>query len=205
MTQIKRLYASSGPEVIIETLQITVGSDIHYLCQGYEDITATTENGDTVTFTACAIDIALPARNADGTQDLKFALCNIDGVVSTAIRNAPANRLPASLTYRSYISTDLAVPAGSALYAENQVWLLDGDRGADHCGLHEYPRYRTATLPLHAPCLPRTALYQLRNPSCLFLINTVQSPAEGRARISAARLLRHCERDTPRFVHASLA
>ncbi|MDP1086060.1 ArsR family transcriptional regulator, partial [Klebsiella pneumoniae] len=26
MTQIKRLYASSGPEVIIETLQITIGS-----------------------------------------------------------------------------------------------------------------------------------------------------------------------------------
>ncbi|HBZ1510210.1 TPA: DUF1833 domain-containing protein, partial [Klebsiella pneumoniae] len=64
-----------------------------------------------VTFTACAIDIALPARNADGTQDLKFALCNIDGVVSTAIRYALANRLPAWLTYRSYISTDLAAPA----------------------------------------------------------------------------------------------
>ena len=89
MTQIKRLYASSGPEVIIETLQITIGSDVHYLCQGYEGITATTENGDTVT----------------------FALCNIDGVVSTAIRNALANRLPASLTYRRYISTDLAAPA----------------------------------------------------------------------------------------------
>ena len=43
MTQIKRLYASSGPEVIIETLQITIGSDVHYLCQGYEGITATTE------------------------------------------------------------------------------------------------------------------------------------------------------------------
>ncbi|HBQ1465059.1 TPA: DUF1833 family protein, partial [Klebsiella pneumoniae] len=111
MTQIKRLYASSGPEVIIETLQITIGSDVHYLCQGYDNITATTENGDTVTFSACAIDIALPARNADGTQDLKFALCNIDGVVSTAIRNALANRLPASLTYRRYISTDLAAPA----------------------------------------------------------------------------------------------
>ncbi|HCT5946056.1 TPA: DUF1833 family protein, partial [Klebsiella pneumoniae] len=53
MTQIKRLYASSGPELIIETLQITIGSDVHYLCQGYENITATTENGDTVTFTAC--------------------------------------------------------------------------------------------------------------------------------------------------------
>ncbi|HEE4921644.1 TPA: DUF1833 family protein, partial [Klebsiella pneumoniae] len=111
MTRLNRLYASSGPEVIIETLQITVGSDVHYLCQGYEDITATTESGNTVTFTACAIDIALPARNADGTQDLKFALCNVDGVVSTTIRNALANRLSASLTYRSFISTDLAAPA----------------------------------------------------------------------------------------------
>ncbi|MDP1080711.1 DUF1833 family protein, partial [Klebsiella pneumoniae] len=80
----------------METLQITIVSDVHYLCQGYENIKATTENGDTtVTFNACAIDIALPARNADGTQVLKFALCNIDGVESTAIRNALAIRLSA--------------------------------------------------------------------------------------------------------------
>ncbi|HBV0092587.1 TPA: DUF1833 family protein [Klebsiella pneumoniae] len=111
MTQINRLYASSGSEVIIETLQINIGDAVHYLCKGYEDITATTENGDTVTFIACAMDIALPARNADGTQDLKFALCNIDGVVSTAIRNAINDRNPASLTYRSFISTDLTAPA----------------------------------------------------------------------------------------------
>ncbi|HBQ5903684.1 TPA: ArsR family transcriptional regulator, partial [Klebsiella pneumoniae subsp. pneumoniae] len=43
MTILNRLYASSGPEVIIETLQITIGSDVHYLCQGYEKIMATTE------------------------------------------------------------------------------------------------------------------------------------------------------------------
>ncbi len=71
MTRINRLYASSGPEVIIETLQITVGSDIHYLCQGYEDITATTESGDTVTFTACAIDIG-KRRLSTVWQILKF-------------------------------------------------------------------------------------------------------------------------------------
>lgn len=76
MTQIKRLYASSGPEVIIETLQITIGSDVHYLCQGYEGITATTENGDTVTFTACAIDIALrrAMRTARRTSNLPCAI-----------------------------------------------------------------------------------------------------------------------------------
>lgn len=111
MTILSRLYASSGPEVIIETLEINIGDEAHYLCKGYEDITATTENGDTVTFIACAMDIALPARNADGTQDLKFALCNIDGVVSTAIRKAINDRNPASLTYRSFISTDLTAPA----------------------------------------------------------------------------------------------
>ncbi len=98
MTILNRLYASSGPEVIIETLQINIGDEVHYLCKGYEDITATTENGVTVTFTACAIDIALPARNADGTQDLKFAICNVDGTVSTAIRNALDSRSSATLT-----------------------------------------------------------------------------------------------------------
>ncbi|HHL0202577.1 TPA: DUF1833 family protein [Raoultella ornithinolytica] len=111
MTILNRLYASSGPEVIIETLQINIGDEVHYLCNGYDDITATTENGDTVEFKACAMDVALPARNDDGTQDLKFALCNVDGKVSTAIRNAINNLNSASLTYRSFISTDLAAPA----------------------------------------------------------------------------------------------
>lgn len=111
MTILNRLYASSRPEVIIETLQINIGDEVHYLCNGYDDITATTENGDTVEFKACAMDVALPARNDDGTQDLKFALCNVDGKVSTAIRNAINNLNSASLTYRSFISTDLAAPA----------------------------------------------------------------------------------------------
>lgn len=111
MTILNRLYASSGDEVIIETLQINIGTDVYYLCKGYEDITATTENGNVVTFLASAIDIALPARNSDGTQDLQFAIDNIDGVVSTAIRNALNNLSSASLTYRNYISTDLSAPA----------------------------------------------------------------------------------------------
>lgn len=111
MTVLNRLYASSGDEVIIETLQINVGSNVYYLCKGYDDITAATENGDVVTFQACAIDIALPARNSDGTQDLQFAICNIDGVVSTAIRDALSNIQGASITYRNYVSTDLNAPA----------------------------------------------------------------------------------------------
>ena len=50
MTVINRLYASSGPEVIIGTLQINVGEQSYFLCEGYEDITAMTEDGAEVKF-----------------------------------------------------------------------------------------------------------------------------------------------------------
>ncbi|HEY2455227.1 MAG TPA: DUF1833 family protein [Scandinavium sp.] len=111
MTVLNRLYASSGEEVIIETLQIDIGDDVYYLCKGYEDIKATTENGDVVTFTAAAIDIALPARNSDGTQDLQFAIDNINGLTSTTIRNALEKLANGAITYRNYVSTDLSAPA----------------------------------------------------------------------------------------------
>ncbi|MCB5297569.1 DUF1833 family protein [Yersinia intermedia] len=111
MTVLNRLYASSGSEVIIQTLEIAVGSNVYWLTRGWEDITAVLETGVSATFTACGIDIALPARNSDGTQDLKFAISNIDGVVSMAIRDALDNLSTASLTYRCYVSTDLSAPA----------------------------------------------------------------------------------------------
>lgn len=113
MTVLNRLYASSGSEVIIEVLEIVVGSNTYWLTKGYEDITAVLEDGTSQTFTACGIDIALPARNADGTQDLKFAISNIEGTVSKAIRNALGDLSTASLTYRHYVSTDLTAPAST--------------------------------------------------------------------------------------------
>jgi len=108
---LNRLYASSGDEVIIDTLQITVGGQSYWLTRGWDDVTATLETGVQATFTGAQIDVALPARNDDGTQDLKFAISNIDGVVSTAIRSALDDLSSASLTFRRYISTDLSAPA----------------------------------------------------------------------------------------------
>ncbi|MEI7177140.1 DUF1833 family protein [Pectobacterium carotovorum] len=112
MTVLDRLYASSGDEVIHDTLQIVVGDSTLWLTKGWDDITATLEDGTTdATFIASAIDIALPARNKDGTQDLKFAIGNINGEASTIIRNALDNLSSATLTFRRYISTDLSAPA----------------------------------------------------------------------------------------------
>lgn len=153
MTILNRLYASSGKEVIIETLQINIGDEVHYLCKGFDDITAITEGSDTVTFTACAIDIALPARNSDGTQDLQFAISNINGVVSTAIRKALENLSSASLTYRNYVSNDLSFPASNpfTLAIKSGYWTaLEVQIKAGYMNILDtsWPRYRY-TLPYY--------------------------------------------------------
>lgn len=113
MTILERLYASSGSEVIHDTLQISSGDDNYWLTSGWDDVSVTLENGQPVTFYASAIDIALPARNADGTQDLKFAISNIDGRVSEAIDKILDEMKSATLTFRRYISSDLSAPASS--------------------------------------------------------------------------------------------
>lgn len=111
MTVLNRLYASGGSEVILETLEINVAGKRHWLAGGWTDFTATIETGEVKTFTACGIDIALPAKNADGTQDLNFAICNVDGVVSSEVRDAINNLQDAYLIYRCFISTDRSAPA----------------------------------------------------------------------------------------------
>lgn len=151
MTIINRLYASSGNEVIIDTLQLTVGGQDYWLTYGWDNVTVTLENGQQATFIGAAIDIALPARNADGTQDLKFAISNIDGVVSTAIRKALDNLHNASLTYRRYVSTDLAAPAAPpyTLDIKNGSWtatVVQITAGYMNILDTAWPRYRY-TLP----------------------------------------------------------
>lgn len=111
MTILNRLYASGGEDVILETLEINVDGNIHWLTRGWTDFTATLENGVQQPFTACGIEIALPARNADGTQDLNFAICNVDGVISKAVREAIEGGKNASLTYRCFRSSDRSAPA----------------------------------------------------------------------------------------------
>lgn len=153
MTILNRLYASSGEEVIIETLQITIGDDVLYLCDGYDDVTAVTESGEEVTFIASAIDVALPARNSDGTQDLQFAVSNIDGEASTAIRNALDNLRGATMTYRKYTSNDLAAPAErpftlkvkSGYWTATQAQIIAGYMNVLDTA---WPRYRY-TLPFY--------------------------------------------------------
>ncbi|KDN14051.1 ArsR family transcriptional regulator [Snodgrassella communis] len=127
MTILNRLYASSGSEIIYGTVQIDVGTTSYYLVKGWDDIRCTLENGQTVDFVAAAIDLALPARNKDGTQDLKLAIGNIEGIVSSQIR-ASLNVLEnAAITYRTYVSTDLTAPAAKpfTLAVKSGFWTAE--------------------------------------------------------------------------------
>lgn len=105
------LYSSSGPDVILDTLQINIGTSKIYLVKAYYDVVATIENGEKVTFSAAGIDVALPKRNTDGTQDLQFAVSNIFGEVSKVVRQALNSGLAGTLIYRRYVSSDLGAPA----------------------------------------------------------------------------------------------
>ncbi len=111
MSILERLYSSGGREVELETLAIQIGAQTFYLTKGWDDFTARLETGEAATFTACGMDIAKPARNADGVQDLRFALSNINGVVSSQLRAALAAKQEMVATFRLYLSTDLLAPA----------------------------------------------------------------------------------------------
>lgn len=114
MTILNRLYASSGPERVIYTLEITDGTDVIRMTPGWGDILAGIEGGQMVTFSAVGIEIGLPAKNEDGTQDVSFSLSNITGEVSAYIRQRIASGTKMLVKMRIYTSDDLSAPARPA-------------------------------------------------------------------------------------------
>lgn len=140
-------------QAINETLQIVVGAETFWITDGYEDITAIIEDGSTQTFIASAINIAIPARNADGTQDLKWAIGNIDGSISNAIQKVLDEGEIGVITYRKYISDDLSYPAERpfTLTVKSGTWsAIEAQITAGYMNVLDtaWPR-RRYTLPLY--------------------------------------------------------
>lgn len=113
MTAIETLYASGGRAVIIPTLELRCSAWVAplYLCSGFDDIVATTEGGVTATFIATAFDAALPKRDNSGNQSLTFAIDNVTGIAQQLIDQALEARAKITLVFRTFLSTDLSVPA----------------------------------------------------------------------------------------------
>jgi hypothetical protein len=111
------VYASAPPaEVLIPTLEITHDSIAPIrLCAGFEDVVAEIEDGSSVRFEATAIGIALPKRDTSGQQHLTFALDGVSGIAQQRLDEALEAGGQVTITYRTYLASDLTAPAEPAL------------------------------------------------------------------------------------------
>lgn len=112
-TIINQVYASAGPEVIIDTIELScpAWTDSILIVKGYEDVTAIAEDGRTLTFIAAPITVALPKKSNEANQMLKFAIDNVTGEAQRRIDDAIAAEARMTLTFRRYLNIDLTAPA----------------------------------------------------------------------------------------------
>lgn len=105
--------ANAALDVIIRTLELTSSAWVEpvFICTGFEDITAVTEDSRTVTFIGANIDIALAAKNNKGNQTLSFAVDNTTGEASRLIDQAIESNARVTAIYRTYLSGNLTAPA----------------------------------------------------------------------------------------------
>ena len=105
--------ANEGLDEIIRTLELTCPAwDAPvYICTGFEDITAVTEDNRTLTFIGANIDIALASKNNKGNQTLAFAVDNTTGEVTQRVDQAIDGNARVTVTYRTYLSGNLTAPA----------------------------------------------------------------------------------------------
>jgi len=105
--------ANGRLDAIIRTLELTCSAwaEPVFICNGFDDVTAVTEDNRTVTFVAANIDIALAAKNNKGNQTLAFAVDNTTGEVSRKVDQVIAANARVMAIYRTYLNTNLLAPA----------------------------------------------------------------------------------------------
>jgi len=113
MSLIETVYASApSDQVILPTLEILVpGEDPIRVVAAYEDLTATLETNETVTFQAGPFEYKEPSKNTNGQQTLTFAIANVTGEAQKAIDAALSSDAHVPVNYRVYLSSDLSAPA----------------------------------------------------------------------------------------------
>ena len=113
MTSLNIVYASApSAEVLIPTLEFNnEAAGVIRLAQSFNDVTATTEFAETVTFIQSAWEVSLPNKDATGQQTLQFQICNVTGEAQRFIDDCMASGKPTSVIYREFYADDLSAPA----------------------------------------------------------------------------------------------
>lgn len=152
MTVLERLYASGGPEVILDTLELSceAWADSYRFCTGYQDQLLTDENGRIKLFTAVSIALALPKKSNVGTQNLTFSIGIVDGEAQRAIEAALEAELRCDLTYRVWLDSDKSAPSQAPYYMVVNGGSMEEDKLTIQAGFFDlintaWPRDRYTT------------------------------------------------------------
>lgn len=122
---IKEAYATApSNDVILHTLEIRHPAFVDSngaatsirVVQDYADLTAKLElsaplnPGQNVTFISFAFDVTLPEVADTATPQIVITLDNVSADIETNIAAATASGVPAEITYRAFLSSDLTGP-----------------------------------------------------------------------------------------------
>lgn len=111
--ELKELYASSGTEVILHTLEFTHStfSAPIYIVNDWNDLDATLETGVAVTFNRYAFRFTPPSRDGKGSERLTLTVDNVNREFTEKLEGVMnGTRDPLKITYRIFISSDLSGP-----------------------------------------------------------------------------------------------
>lgn len=149
MSLIETVYASApSDQVILRTIEILVpGEDPIRVVSAYDDLIATLETGETVTFQAGPFESMEPKKNTNGQQNLTFGIANVMGEVQKAVDAAIESGAEVPVNYRVFLSGDLSVPAAKPYKMTLRGGTLEGLMAQIEAGYfdllnHAWPRRR---------------------------------------------------------------
>lgn len=106
-------YASPGKEVLIPTIELSCEAWLEpiLIVNGFDPITARTEDGRLLTFEPTGMDVAMPKKDNTGNQTVQFAIDGVTGIAQKLIQQAMDANKRVNLTLRLFLDTDLSQPA----------------------------------------------------------------------------------------------
>ena len=121
----KKLASNPDGEIAIDTVEIyhPLMSKRYYLAMDVTPLTATLETGSVVTFDAANINIKGAGNNADMSQSATFTFADPDNVLDDEMdRIGLDNETTPTLTFRTYLLSDLSYPAwGPVVYDAQDI------------------------------------------------------------------------------------
>ena len=131
----RKLASNPDGEMDYITLQIShpLLSKTYYLVRGLQELTATLETGETITFEPTPMEASGASNNSDMDQTTTFTLPDILNQLDDEMDKIPMSNteLP-KFVFRRYVSTDLSYPAdGPVVYELQAINQENGEFSAD--------------------------------------------------------------------------